>query len=228
MSQALPLPWNSTTRVWRRLTKVPEAAGRLVRFHLPPQFNGAATYHAGEDGSGQLQVVVADYILPLSTLPDLDPLLELTLELNCILGPSETIEIPLAFSEAPPASFGSTIGRSVPGSTRDGIILVVEGVPTPTPTVTPTPDPSATLEPVDSAPHAQDDTAQTSEYRSVTIDVLANDSDPDGDRLTVIEVTQAAFRQVDINVDGTVRYLPAPGRNGEGSLRIPSMMAAVD
>ncbi len=193
----------------------PEAAGRLVRFHLPPQFNGAATYHAREDGGGQLQVVVADYIPPLSTLPDMDPLLELTLDLNCVLEPGEVIEIPLTFSESPPASFGSTIGRSVPGSTRDGIIQVVEGVPTPTPTLTPTPDPSVTAEPVNSAPQAQDDTAQTSEYRSVTIDVLANDSDPDGDRLTVIEVTQGAFGAVDINVDSTVRYLPAPGRNGE-------------
>ncbi len=49
------------------------------------------------------------------------------------------------------------------------------------------------------APNAQDDTVGTLEDTATTIDVLANDSDPDGDPLTIISVdsptTQGGYRQ---------------------------------
>ena len=53
-----------------------------------------------------------------------------------------------------------------------------------------------------------DDIATTVENKAVTVSVLANDFDPEGDPLTVISITQATHGQVSINGDGTVRYVP--------------------
>ncbi|WP_297772995.1 Ig-like domain-containing protein, partial [uncultured Roseovarius sp.] len=49
------------------------------------------------------------------------------------------------------------------------------------------------------APTALDDTATTNEDMAVTIDVLANDGDPDGDTLTISTVTQGANGSVVID-----------------------------
>ncbi len=57
-------------------------------------------------------------------------------------------------------------------------------------------------------PVAVDDIATTVENKAVTVSVLANDFDPEGDPLTVISITQATHGQVSINGDGTVRYVP--------------------
>jgi hypothetical protein len=57
-------------------------------------------------------------------------------------------------------------------------------------------------------PIAQGDTATTLEDTPVAIAVLANDDDPDGDALTVAEVTQGANGTVVINADDTVGYTP--------------------
>ena len=63
-------------------------------------------------------------------------------------------------------------------------------------------------------PDAQDDVAITNEDVGVDIDVLANDSDPEGAPLTVRAVTQGANGTVAINPDGTVNYSPDEGFNG--------------
>jgi parallel beta-helix repeat protein len=58
-------------------------------------------------------------------------------------------------------------------------------------------------------PVAVDDTASAATDTPVTIAVLANDSDPDGDPLTVQSVTSPAHGAAVINGDGTVTYTPA-------------------
>jgi hypothetical protein len=65
-------------------------------------------------------------------------------------------------------------------------------------------------------PVAEDDSATTDEDTPVTINVLANDSDPDeDDDLTVSEVTQGANGSVAINEDEmTVTYTPDTGFHG--------------
>jgi hypothetical protein len=63
------------------------------------------------------------------------------------------------------------------------------------------------------APHAQNDSATTPENHAVTIAVLANDSDPDGDPLSVVEA-HAAHGSVAINPDGTLTYTPARDFSG--------------
>ncbi|WP_178863997.1 cadherin-like domain-containing protein, partial [Thiomicrorhabdus cannonii] len=49
------------------------------------------------------------------------------------------------------------------------------------------------------------------------IDVLANDSDLDGDTITVQSVTQPAHGNVVIEGDGTVTYTPVADYNGPDS-----------
>ena len=65
-------------------------------------------------------------------------------------------------------------------------------------------------------PKAKDDCAIVAKCtENVTIDVLANDSDPDGDDLTVQSFTQPANGSVIENADGTLTYTPNAGFEGE-------------
>ena len=51
----------------------------------------------------------------------------------------------------------------------------------------------------------------------MTIDVLANDSDPDGDPLRVASVGNPSKGTATINVDGTISYTPGSKARGEDS-----------
>jgi hypothetical protein len=66
-------------------------------------------------------------------------------------------------------------------------------------------------------PVAQDDFATTLRDTAVTIAVLANDSDPDGDALTVTGVTDPPNGSAVANPDGTVTYTPDAGFVGADS-----------
>jgi len=59
------------------------------------------------------------------------------------------------------------------------------------------------------APVASDDNVTIQEKNPVTIDVSANDSDPDGDALSISSVTQGAKGTVTTNADNTLTYTPA-------------------
>lgn len=61
------------------------------------------------------------------------------------------------------------------------------------------------------APTAVNDTTVTVQSTPVTIDVLANDIDPDDDQLTITSVGPAAHGTVVINAKGTLTYIPAAG-----------------
>lgn len=67
--------------------------------------------------------------------------------------------------------------------------------------------------PSDVTPVANPDTATTDEDTPVIIDVLDNDTDPNGDPLTVISAT-AGNGTVEINPDGTLTYSPDADYNG--------------
>lgn len=67
------------------------------------------------------------------------------------------------------------------------------------------------------APNAIADSATTDEDVAVTIDVLANDSDPDGDDLTLGEFSQGTHGSVALNEDGGFSYTPNPNFNGNDS-----------
>jgi len=72
--------------------------------------------------------------------------------------------------------------------------------------------------PGNQAPTANDDTASTPEDTLLEdIDILGNDSDPEGDPLTVTSAT-APNGTVTINGDGTLDYLPDPGFSGPDTI----------
>ena len=69
----------------------------------------------------------------------------------------------------------------------------------------------------DAAPSAGNDSATTDEDTPIDINVLANDTEPDGDTLNVASVTQGSHGAVSINPDKTVHYAPAQDFNGTDS-----------
>jgi len=74
-----------------------------------------------------------------------------------------------------------------------------------------------TVTAVNDLPVAIADSAITSQNVPVTVSVLANDSDVDGDTLTVAEVAHPTNGEADINPDNTVTYNPDPGFVGTDS-----------
>lgn len=64
------------------------------------------------------------------------------------------------------------------------------------------------------APVAVNDTATTYAGTAAVVNVLANDSDPNGLKLAVASVTQPANGVVTINADRTLAYVPANGYTG--------------
>ncbi|MGF1666467.1 MAG: tandem-95 repeat protein, partial [Acidimicrobiia bacterium] len=74
-----------------------------------------------------------------------------------------------------------------------------------------------TVTPINDAPVAVDDADTVVEDESVTVDVLVNDFDVDGDTLTVVSVTQGVNGSVVVNGDGTVSYTPDADWNGVDS-----------
>lgn len=66
-------------------------------------------------------------------------------------------------------------------------------------------------------PVAVDDAAMTDEDTSVTIDVIGNDSDPNGDSLTITATTAPSNGSIVDNGDGTITYTPNADYNGPDS-----------
>ncbi|MBW1880159.1 MAG: tandem-95 repeat protein, partial [Deltaproteobacteria bacterium] len=71
-----------------------------------------------------------------------------------------------------------------------------------------------TVDPVNDAPVAADDGARTDEERTIAIAVLANDTDVDGDSLTVTIVANPGDGLATVNTDQTVSYTPNAQFNG--------------
>ncbi|TET12955.1 MAG: tandem-95 repeat protein, partial [Dehalococcoidia bacterium] len=71
--------------------------------------------------------------------------------------------------------------------------------------------------PMNDAPVAADDSATTNENTPVNIDVLFNDSDPDGDPMMVTAVSDPPHGSTVINLDYTVNYTPDLNYNGADS-----------
>jgi hypothetical protein len=74
-----------------------------------------------------------------------------------------------------------------------------------------------TVTPVNDPPDAVNDAATTAEDTAVTVAVKTNDTDPDGDALTVTSVTQGSKGSSSINAGGTVTYTPNANANGSDS-----------
>ena len=74
---------------------------------------------------------------------------------------------------------------------------------------------TVTVTPVNDPPVAVDDSLTTPEDTAGSVDVLANDSDPDGDTLTVTSAAPVAVHgSVACTAAGRCTYTPAPGYSG--------------
>ena len=99
-------------------------------------------------------------------------------------------------------SFGFTASRANTGVVPTNFTLSGASGPV-------TPPPTANR-----PPQAVADAAFTNPAQAVVINVLANDSDPDGDALSVTTITQPAHGAAVLNADFTVRYTPTAGFTG--------------
>jgi VCBS repeat-containing protein len=66
-------------------------------------------------------------------------------------------------------------------------------------------------------PVARQDAVEIDEDTTIDIDVLANDSDEDGDAITAAVLTQPAHGTATLNASGTIHYAPARDFNGPDS-----------
>jgi hypothetical protein len=124
-----------------------------------------------------------------------------------------------AFDLAPGASGTTTLDVTSPAAAADGFYNITVTAENSTDS-TYTAASSATYvvsSAVNQSPVAQDDGATTSQDTPVTVAVLANDSDPDGDPLTVTSAGQGANGATTVNGDGSVSYAPNAGFTGTDS-----------
>jgi len=75
-----------------------------------------------------------------------------------------------------------------------------------------------TVNPVNDDPVAVDDVAATAYQTPVTIDVLFNDTDVDGDSLSIVGTPVALHGNVVVNPNGTLTYTPANGYSGPDTI----------
>ncbi|MFV8453403.1 cadherin-like domain-containing protein, partial [Vibrio campbellii] len=87
---------------------------------------------------------------------------------------------------------------------------------------------SVTVNPVNDAPVANDDSAVTDEDTPVTIDVLSNDTDVDGDTLTIVNASVPADQGTVEIVDGKLVFTPAENFNGEANISYTVSDGALD
>jgi hypothetical protein len=71
---------------------------------------------------------------------------------------------------------------------------------------------------IDAAPVATDDVATTGQDTPIDIDVLANDSDADGEVLSISGTPTALHGTVTVNNDGTLHYAPDAGYAGSDTI----------
>ena len=77
---------------------------------------------------------------------------------------------------------------------------------------------SVTVTPVNDAPVAVADEAAIPQAMPVVIDLIGNDTDVDGDPLSLLGTPTSADGAVDVNPDGTVTFTPAPGFTGTATI----------
>lgn len=87
-----------------------------------------------------------------------------------------------------------------------------------------------TVTPVDDTPVASDDTATTAEDTQIIINVLANDTDVDGDVLTVKQIdgqdvtvgvpVPVEHGTATLNADGTITFTPEANYNGPATFQL--------
>ncbi|WP_222615311.1 Ig-like domain-containing protein [Persicimonas caeni] len=155
---------------------------------VPPVAN-ADSYTTDEDA---LLDVSAPGVLGNDTDPDNDPL-SVTGVLTDVAHGTLTLNADGSFTYTPDADFNGS--DSFTYEISDGSRTASASV-------------TLTITPVNDAPDAVDDTASGTEDTPVTLSPLDNDSDPEGDTLSVTATNTPAHGAVTINADNTITYTP--------------------
>ncbi len=77
---------------------------------------------------------------------------------------------------------------------------------------------AVTVNPVNDDPVAVDDADTTALNTPVVIDVLANDTDVDGDTLSIVGTPTSPDGTVEVNADGTITFTPNDGFTGDATI----------
>jgi hypothetical protein len=201
-------------------------AGR-IRYQPDVDFAGtdAFTYTVTDTFGNQATATVAVTVEGVNDAPSIPPVADYAV----VDGVRFTLEIPASDVEGDPLTF--TLDQAPPGATIDPVTGRIEwtatGVGTDVPFVVTVRDGEAqtsvtfrvTVLPTgggNRSPLAANDTVSLDQNSSVLVDVLANDLDPDGDALTVLEAGMAAHGTVVLE-DGLIRYTPSIGYVGADS-----------
>ncbi|PPT10394.1 T1SS secreted agglutinin RTX [Geitlerinema sp. FC II] len=164
----------------------------------PPTNNSPIT---GDDSfSGDEDTDLSGNVLTNDSDPDGDPLTATLL--TDVANGSLSFNSDGSFSYTPAANFNGSDSFTYE---------ISDGTFTDTATV------NLAINPVNDAPVASDDSISTLENTAVTFEVLSNDSDVDGDSLSVAAVSDAGNGTVDLNADGTLTYTPNTGFSGSDS-----------
>jgi VCBS repeat-containing protein len=185
-----------------------------------PNFNGVDTFtYRASDGhvlSEPATVEIA--VAPVNDAPIAQPQSVATdknVPLTVVLGATDVDGDALIYSVVSPPSHGTLSGSSgslvyTPGSGYTGpdsfTFQATDGFLTSNVALV-----GIDVRPVDKLPVAKNDSARSIDGESVTIAVLSNDSDPDGDVLTVTSVTAPANGTAELKPDNTISYSPLPG-----------------
>ena len=168
---------------------------------------------------------------PSPHVPEGDPV-AVTLRLTSALGVGVTIPLVLTAGTAEPEDFGSLASITISAGALTGTDLIttaqdadqddetfavaIGALPPEVEMGTPSSSHITIADVTDTneQPVAHDDTAETAEDQAVTVDVLANDSDPDGDELRVESVSAPAHGTTRITSGGRVTYTPRANYHG--------------
>jgi hypothetical protein len=98
-----------------------------VSFSAPPSFGAKSVTVDMGDTDGELDFLIADIFPPLSALTD-GPIVTISFMADvCDPEADQSVDAKVVFSQDPHASFGSTLGLSVPGSTANGLVTIISG-----------------------------------------------------------------------------------------------------
>jgi hypothetical protein len=205
--------------------------GNQISYSPPANFSGTATitYRISDGEGGTSEATITVTVNPVNDDPTANAIPPVDAE------DGETIAVPVAdaFSDVDGDDLTFSASDLPPGLSIDPDTGLITGTITPdasqtnggvyTATITVsdgnggTVSETITFNVANPPPEAADDSASTDEDTPVNIDVLANDSDPDGDALTVTSA-DAQNGTVVIEADGTVTYTPNPGFNGTDTI----------
>jgi large repetitive protein len=205
--------------------------GNQVQYTPPANFNGTATinYTISDGQGGTSTATITVTVSPVNDAPTATPIAPVNTTDNA------PVSIPVApnFADVDGnalsfAATGLPLGLSInpttgviSGTVDKAASQTNGGVYTATITVSDgnggTVQQTITINVSNPAPVATNDSASTPEDTPTTINVLANDRDPDGDPLTVTSAS-ALNGTVVVNANGTVTYTPNPGYNGTDTI----------